>query len=325
MEENKENIILERIKEGNLYLSLLSLISCILLFLIIFYNKKLSPLTYTFLMYILLSELLNSIGNIIQSTDIIYKEGKKNIKKRIIISFISFSDIFTYLLFLFFSYSSLKLIKETNKLIKEKTKTYIIISFVISVLYCLIFTIIGIVCDDIIDIRFKDYYSEKDKNKDAHFKKSFYFLSFIHILTIIFFTYFISSNTLEVIDFLKEKLKRDKVKSSMILRLIKVLFRYSIICLLYWIFLIPRILFVSQSGENNNIFRDIIYLLSESFFCLRGFLIVLNTIRSTKMQTLINRFLEVNIKHFILLHFGVLSSKNVNLSKNNESVPLVLD
>ena len=43
------------------------------------------------------------------------------------------------------------------------------------------------------------------------------------------------------------------------------------------------------------------------------------------MQTLINRFLEVNIKHFILLHFGVLSSKNVNLSKNNESVPLVLD
>ena len=319
-EENKDNIILERIKEGNLYFSFISLISCILLFLIIFYNKKLSPLTYTFLMYILLSEILHSIGNIIQSTDNnIYKN---NIKKRIIISFISFSDIFTYLLFSFFSYSSLKLIKETNKLIKEKAKTYIIISFIISIIYCLIFTIIGIVSNGITDIRFKDYYSEKDY---IHFKESFYFLSFIHILTIMLFTYFISSNSIEVIDFLKEKLKRDKVKSSVILRLIKVLFRYSIICILYWIFLIPRILLVYICGKNNNIFRDIIYLLSESFFCLRGFLITLNTIRSTKMQTLFNRFLEVNIKHYILLHFGVLTNKSINLSKNNESIPLVLN
>ena len=318
--EVEENIILERIKEGNLYLSILSLISCILLFLIIFYNKKLSPLTYSFLMYILLSEFLNCIGNIIQSIDkAIYKQ---NIKKRIIISFISFSDIFTYLLFLFFSYSSLKLIKETNRIIKEKTKTFIILSFAISVFYCLIFTIIGILSHDIIDIRFKDYYSENDKN---NFRKSFYFLSFIHILIIIFITYFISSNTFEVIDFLKEKLKRDKIKSSMILRLIKVLFRYSIICILYWIFLIPRIYFVSKCGKNNNIFRDIFYLFSESFFCLRGFLIALNTIRSTKLQTLINRYLEVNIKHFILLNFGVLSNKKMPIFQKSESIPLVLD
>lgn len=318
-EENTENIIiLERIKVGNLYFSILSLISCMLLFLIIFFNKKLSPLTYTFLMFILLSEFLNCIGNIIQSS-----KNEESTKKRIIIFFISFSDIFTYLLFLFFSYSSLKLIKETNRLIKEKTKTFIIISFVISVLYCLIFTIIGIIIDnDNIDIRFKDYYYEKNRND---FKKPFYFLSFIHILTIIFITYFISSNTFEVIDFLKEKLKRDKVKSAMILRLIKVLFRYSIICILYWIFLIPRILFVSKCGKNNNIVRDILYLFSESFFCLRGFLITLNTIRSTKLQTLINRFLEVNIKHFILINFDVLSNKKINISKKYESIPLVID
>ena len=316
----EENIILERIKEGNLYFSILSLISCILLFLIIFYNKKLSPLTYTFLMFILLSEFLNCVGNIIQSTD--KNTYKKNLKKRIIISFISFSDIFTYLLFLFFSYLSLKLIKETNRLIKEKTKTFIILSFVISFLYCLIFTLFGIFSDKIIDIRFKDYYSKEDKN---NFKEPFYFLSLIHILTIIFIAYFISSNTFEVINFLKEKLKRDKVKSSMILRLIKVLFRYSLICILYWIFLIPRILFVSKCDLKNNIFRDIIYLFSESFFCLRGFLIALNTIRSTKLQTLINRFLEVNIKHFILLNFGVLSNKNINISKKSEPIPLILD
>ena len=320
MGEEKENIILERIKEGNLYFSILSVISCILLFVIILYNKNLNPLTYTFLIFILLSEIINCIGNIIQYSDKI-TYNKTNMKKRLIISFISFSDIFTYLLFLSFSYSSLKLIKETNREIKEKKKKYIIRTFAFSALYCSIFTIIGFIYN-VIDIRFKDYYSEKDKD---NYNPPFYFLSFIHILTIIVITYFIASYTFEVIDFLKEKLKRDKVKSSMILRLIKVLFRYSVICILYWLFLIPRILFVSKCDEKNNILRDIIYLLSESFFCLRGFLIVLNTIRSSKMQILISRFLEVKIKHFILLHFDVLSNKKINIPKKAEPIPLVIN
>ena len=129
------NIIIERIKQGNLYFSILSLFSSLFLLIIIIFNKKLSPLTYNFLQYILASEVLNSIGNIIQST-------KDN--KLLILPFISFSDIFTNLLFLFFSYSSLKLIKETDRLIKNKVKNFILISLVCSLAYSALMFIFGL-------------------------------------------------------------------------------------------------------------------------------------------------------------------------------------
>ena len=121
-----------------------------------------------------------------------------------------------------------------------------------------------------------------------------------------------------------EKLKRDKINSYQILKLIKILFRYAIICLLYWAFLLPRTLLVAICKNNDNIFRDIIYFFSESFFCLRGFLISVNTASSSKLQKLFNKFFEVNIKHFLLLYFGRLSSKKVTQSKKITE-PLVLD
>ena len=101
-----ENITLKRIKDGSFIFSIISLISSFILFIIVLINRKLSYLTYTFLTFILLSEILHSIGNIVQSC---------NGNELVVISFISFSDIFTYLLFLFFSYYSMIFIKEADK------------------------------------------------------------------------------------------------------------------------------------------------------------------------------------------------------------------
>ena len=97
-----KNIILERIKEGNKYFSIISLISSFALYLLIFFQKQFHLImTFNFIKAILLSEILNSIGNIIQAFDH---------DKIVIFSFISITDIFTYTSFLFFSYSSKKLI-----------------------------------------------------------------------------------------------------------------------------------------------------------------------------------------------------------------------
>lgn len=323
-----KNIIIERIKEGNLFYSIFSLLSSIFLLLIIIFNINLSPLTYTFLKWILVSEILNSLGNIIQ----FYPQEKEN--KLLILVFISFSDIFTNLLFLFFSYCSLKLIKETDRLIKSKVNIYIIISFVSSLIYCVIFFIIGLIEHlgnkknnkniDTIDMRFSNYYYKDSREDTNQFSKVFYFSSLIHSICIILISFFTLTNIYEVLEFMKEKLKRDKVNSFQILRLIKILFRYALICLSYWVFLIPRILLVAICDKDNNTLRDIIYLFSDSFFCLRGFLICLNTIRSSKLQKIFNKFFEVNIKHFLLLNFGILKNRKITQVKK-EPEPLVLD
>ena len=108
--------ILERITQGSLLLSIISLITCTLIIIFIFFQKQLRSITYTFLMAIFVSEIIQSIGNIIIDTNGIDDSDYLN-KNLTALCFISFSDMFTNLLLVFFTYSSIKLIKETNKLI----------------------------------------------------------------------------------------------------------------------------------------------------------------------------------------------------------------
>ena len=118
-------------------------------------------------MFIFASEIINSIGNIIQSIDD---------NAFFIVFLISFSDIFTYLLFFWFSYSSIKLVKKANRSIKNKVVTFIIISFIISFSYSIILLLIGLFIDkNIIDLRFKN---KNDKNNIN--SPIFYFYSLIH-------------------------------------------------------------------------------------------------------------------------------------------------
>lgn len=312
----EDNIILERIKKGKLYFSILSLITSITMFAIVFKNRQLSHLTYTFLYFILASEILHSIGNILQSCEVYDK---------IVVSFISFSDVFTNLLFLFFSFCSVKIIKESNKLIINKLKKYIITSFICAFIYFIVFLIIAIM-NEKVDLRFNNYYHEDDKDTD-NFNEAFYFSSLIHTITIIVISNFTIQYLYEVVVFLNDKLKKDKINSLLILRLSNIFSRYGLICLLYWLFLIPRILLVSICHKKDNTFRDIIYLFSEIFFSIRGFLISINTLTSSRIQKKINEFIEVNIKHFILVNLGFLSSRKistVNINKNNKE-PKVID
>ena len=53
-------------KTGELIFSICSLTLSLFLFLLIVFNKSLRSLTYDFLMCVFISEIINSIGNIIQ-------------------------------------------------------------------------------------------------------------------------------------------------------------------------------------------------------------------------------------------------------------------
>ena len=289
--------ILERITQGSLLLSIISLITCTLIIIFIFFQKQLRSITYTFLMAIFVSEILQSIGNIIIDTNGIDDSDYLN-KNLTALCFISFSDMFTNLLLVFFTYSSIKLIKETNKLIKKRVKTFIIISLVFSVLYMVVFLIVALKKDKHLDIRFRGFYSEDDKN---NFTNEFYILSSIHIFLIIVFSIISMINTCVVLSFLSNKQQNDKVNAKSIARLIKILRRYPLSCILYWIFLIPRIIFVATSGKKH-ILRDSLYFVSESLFRLRGFLICLNTVRSSKIYLIAYKIFQVNIKHNCLLN-----------------------
>jgi hypothetical protein len=316
MNENvHKNLILERINDGNLYFSILSMITSIsILSLLILRKKELVSLTFTFLKYIFISEILNSIGNIIQSTDTYYEYYNKKSYSFLVyfsLSLISFSDMLTNILFLWFSYCSVKCLKESKREIKDSVNKYVIISFIISFVYFLFFIIVNSATNDkFVDIRFKFYYYRNDKNKYREiYGPQFYIFSFFHTLFIMLISFVSLKYIYEVNSFLWEKQKNDNVNSRKIVKLIKILMNFGLICLFYWVFLIPRILFVDVCEEDNTL-RDIIYLLSDAFFCSRGFLLFLNSLMISKIQTIINKFIEVNIKHYLLLNFGSSSKKS---------------
>ena len=304
--------VLERISTGSLLFSIISLSSCALIIILIFFQKQLRSITYTFLLFIFGSEILNNIGNIIIDNN--NNDNNKEALNITALCFISCSDMFTNILFVFFTYCSIKLIKETNKLIKKKVSRFIIISAIISVIYMgvfltLAFTLISEQDREIIDVRFRGFYS-----KDKEFPTIFYIMSSVHMFLIILLSIFSLRNTCVVLTFMADKQKSDMANAKSIARLRKILGRYPTICILYWAFLIPRLIFVSTSGETH-ILRDALYFISESFFRVRGFLIFLNTFRSSKIQMIIYRIIELKIKHDCLLNLKILKRRTKSRSK----------
>ena len=205
MYEKRKNDILDRINQGNIYFSIISMISCTLIFLLLFFNKKkLENLTFNLLKLIFISEIVNNIGNLFQ-----INYGNK-VYNLIALSLISFSDIFTNILFLFFSYCSIKIIKESKRENKDKISKYILISFLFSLLYALIVLLVNINENEniITDIRFKRYYYKYDKDNGKIFGIRFYICSFIHTLAIILISFFNFNNTYKVLVFLRDKKKK---------------------------------------------------------------------------------------------------------------------
>ena len=278
--------ILKRIEDGGFGFSIISFF-CSFIILFILFQKTLNSLTYNFLKYIFMSEIIHGIGNILEGD---------------IANFlIPFSDFLTMILFCFFSYCSVELIKEGNKNIKEKEKIYIILSFISSLIYCLIIGFLTIFINGKSEERiFAFYYiNEKDQKN--------YICKYVHFLILVCMIFYMIFQTLKVTNFLKEKLKTDKINAMKIIQLIKILRRFPLICLLYLVFYIPSIIFYCL--DINCKIGYFFILFSVFFLSLRGFLIFLNTMQTNKIQLLIQRFLEVNIKHKFILKFDIFTKR----------------
>ena len=106
---NAEELINPRINVADLIFPIFSLVLCFFLFLL---TLKLRSLTYDYLLCVFISEIINSIGNLLQ-----YAEKDQAGK-----FLIPFSDIFTMTIFVFFTFSSYEHLIKSNKNIKKKKK-----------------------------------------------------------------------------------------------------------------------------------------------------------------------------------------------------------
>ena len=228
--------ILYRINEGGFWFSIISLISSFIILLIIAFNKILRSLTYNFLICVFMSEFFGSLGNICEYQK---EEDSELLCRKASYFLIPLSDSLTMSLFCFFSYCSIELIIKSNKNIKQKEKIFLVISFIIAICYSSIIGIILYLMTDEKNVRF--YFYEDAKGN---------FIRFIHIGIIICATFYMSYNTYAVIQFLKEKQTIDRINSWKIAKLSKILFRFPLICLLYWIFYLPSLSLDFYKGSN---------------------------------------------------------------------------
>ena len=292
---NLSEIIDKRLKTGDIIFSICSLVLSVFLFLIIIINKNLRSLTYDFLMFVFLSEIINSIGNIIEYS------GKIKLASTLLIPL---SDIFTMMLFCFFMYCSCEQLIKSNKNIKNKKKLFIPISAVVGVIYGVILLIV--------------FHTQKQNNSQFYFYnnvcdnsdtdcKNLKFICYIHVGILFLMSVYICYKTFILLRFLKDKQNSDSANSWKIAILVKTLFRFPIICILYWLFFILYTLINLINGEYK--IKFLLKLYAKAFLCLRGFLFGINTIQTNKIQILIEKIWEVQIMHNIILKFNICPKK----------------
>jgi len=313
---NSTEDIFLKIHNGGVLFSFFSIVCCIALLLLLLFNKTLRSLTYNFLSRVFISEIIGNIGHLLE----IFKFSEnENISKGWYTKFpyflIPFSDIYTMLLFCFFSYCSIELIKKNNINIKAKERLFFIISFLVAFIYTII-------------IFFVFFFDLGDNRPFYYYGDSSYYIIFIHIGILVCMICYIFYNTFIVIQFMKEKQKSDKINSWKIAKLIKFLFRFPLICFLYVIFYIISLPLSIHHELKDNVagieydekykIAFIFILFSNSFFNLRGFLIFLNTIKTNKVEILIKRIIEVNIKHNLLLKFDIFSKKGKEIKDTDK-------
>ena len=252
------------------------------------------------------SEIIQSIGNIIEYS------GKKLVSTFLIPA----SDIFTMSLFCVFIYFSCEQLIKSNKEIKSKKNLSIIICALVSIIY-------GAGCVTI-------FASKKESAVHFYFygkENGLNYLRFIHIGLLFLMSGYIFYKTPILIKFLKEKQSSDSTNKWKIVILIKTLFRFPIICVLYW-FIYFIYIFFSLTDKNIKI-KYLLKLFAKAFIGLRGFLFALNTSQTNKIQVLIEKIIQVHIIHNFILQLNCLGrkkkfAKNQPLQNNINNFNIIL-
>ena len=283
IDEIINSTLIQTAKEGNCFMSILTLVSSLLIIIIFLFNDNLRAPNYYFLLAIAISELLGS-ASIIANYLLDKSESQKENISFILNLMEIFSDFFVTLFITFIAYCIYILIVKSERDSNKKIKLFIITGTIVSVLYTTILAISHI------------HSGKKPENKLDYSKiKLGYFntnqstCQLIHYIIILIMTavnIFFFSRT---IIFLNSKNKQDKKNGYKLMKTRNLLINYPLIGT-SWIIL-SLISFIIQkilSGKETEQLR-LIYIfifVANLFTYLRGTFIFVIFIKSKKVTAI---------------------------------------
>ena len=261
-------------KDGNLFMSILTLVSSLLIIIVFLFNDNLRAPNYYFLLAIAISELLGSVS-------IITNFGLD--EEQTLISFVLnlieiFSDFFVTLFITFIAYCIYILIVKSERDSNKKIKLFIIVGTIVSILYTIILAMVH-------NITTKGSYS---KIKFGYYNQSI--CQLIHYIIILIMTAINIFFFIRTIIFLNAKNKQDKKNGYKLMKTRNLLINYPLIGT-SWIVL-SLISFIIQKiiSTNNDIGKlRLIYIfifIANLFTYLRGTFIFIIFIKSKKVTAI---------------------------------------
>ncbi len=265
--------------ESQYLLSFISLISSLLIIIIFIAFSNLRSLTYQYILFIAISEI---IGNLPFCLKFIFKE----LKNSFFISCIAFSDSFTMISLLSYSYLISNYLKTNNQKILKKKCVFIIITIFISIIYCGLIILLGVKLKNIRIIYFEE--EKKTSIKNFHLIVNL-IISFVNLFLINY-----------TVNYIKIQAKNDIKNAQKILSVCRNLYNYPIIGCLGWLFSSIYFFFELLPKTNKHIIRmkNCFSVFTIIFFHLRGTLIFYEFIRSPKVFK--NMIITVNHIHYWL-------------------------
>jgi hypothetical protein len=271
--------LMQTAKDGNLFMSILTLVSSLLIIIVFLFNDNLRAPNYYFLLAIAISELLGSVSII---TNFGLGEDQKLIS--FILNLIEiFSDFFVTLFITFIAYCIYILIVKSERDSNKKIKLFIIVGTIVSILYTIILAMVHITTEDTTE----DSYS---KIKLGYYSDNYNQSILIHYIIILIMTAINIFFFIRTIIFLNAKNKQDKKNGYKLMKTRNLLINYPLIGT-SWIVL-SLISFIIQKiiSTNNDIGKlRLIYIfifIANLFTYLRGAFIFIIFIKSKKVTTI---------------------------------------
>ena len=270
-----EKIIQKNLENTQNILSCISLISSVLIIIFFIRYSNLRSLTYYFILFISFSEIIGNIPFCIKIWDNSNKFFRNNTNINMLVAF---SDSFTMISLLSYSYLISVFLKNNDQKIFKTKNFFLILTFIISIIYLILVKISKKENDN---IRINIY----DSNNDNKFP-------IFHLITNLIISIIILLIVRMTVNYIKNQAKTDQKNKWKILSICHTLYNYPLIGSIGWF--VNFIIFILQLIDKKNLVRllCLLYVFSTIIFHLRGTLIFYEFITSEKVMKNMNSTLN---------------------------------
>ena len=263
-----EKIIQKNLENTQNILSFISLISSVLIIIFFIRYSNLRSLTYYFILFISFSEIIGNIPFCIKIWDNSNKFFRNNTNINMLVAF---SDSFTMISLLSYSYLISVFLKNNDQKIFKTKNFFLILTFIISIIYLIIVKISKKENDN---IRINIY----DSNNDNKFP-------IFHLITNLIISIIILLIVRMTVNYIKNQAKTDQKNKLKILSICHTLYNYPLIGSIGWFFSFFTFILQLINSENKDLKRlkCALYVFGTIIFHLRGTLIFYEFITSEKV------------------------------------------